>query len=109
MKNLIRILPFALLIASAQESKAQISLPSGKLNSENTEIIPVREPKAEQRETNIPQDDEKLALSMLNTTEVPSDFPRMQSDMSPVTYEKLVYEWFQRNPDKRKQTTSTPQ
>lgn len=109
MKHLV-LTPFVLLCLLTTQSKAQSSLPSGKTSTVNSpEVISVSQPKTNQVTSAAVRDDEKLAISMLNTTEVPRDFPRMQSDMSSATYEKLVYEWFLRNPDKRKETTSTPQ
>ncbi|MDF2438224.1 MAG: hypothetical protein K0Q95_2600 [Bacteroidota bacterium] len=108
MKHLV-LTPFLLLCLFALQSKAQTSLPSGKTNPENIQVISVSEPKVEHKSVSSVRDDEKLAISMLNTPEVPHDFPRMQPDMSPVTYEKLVYEWFLRNPEKRKETSASPQ
>lgn len=109
MKHLV-LTPFVLLCLLATQSKAQSSIPSGKTSTASSpEVISVPEPKVNHTNSTAVRDDEKLAIGMLNTSEVPKDFPRMQSDMSSATYEKLVFEWFQKNPDKRKETTTTPQ
>jgi hypothetical protein len=103
MKHLLLPLCLSLFVL---KSNAQDNLPSGKTNTENT-VISLKEPKNAPYNATSVRDDEKLAISMLNTTEVPKDFPRMQSDMSAAAYEKLVYEWFLKNPDKRKQTATS--
>ncbi|MCE3280728.1 MAG: hypothetical protein K0S44_2919 [Bacteroidetes bacterium] len=108
--KLLVLTPFILLCLSATQTNAQTSLPSGKTSTARSpEVISVPEPKTKNTNSGVIRDDEKIALSMLNTTEIPTDFPRFQSEMSSVAYEKLVYEWFLKNPDKRKETTSTPQ
>jgi hypothetical protein len=109
MKHLV-LTPFFLLCLLATKSNAQSSLPSGKTSTPSSpEVISVPEPRTNHVSSAAIRDDEKLAIGMLNTSEVPKDFPRMQSDLSSASYEKLVYEWFLKNPDKRKETTSTPQ
>jgi hypothetical protein len=102
MKQLLVTVSLSFFMLIATKSTAQTALPSGKTGSQNAEVISISELKVERKEAAPVRDDEKLAFSMLNTKEIPKDFPRMRSDMSSVTYEKLVFEWFQMNPDKRK-------